>query len=259
MNDASQPIIKKVPAANEEVLSGDACAVELPPLRIHHLMLWTAIAAVMMAITNSNDAPQAAVVSATLIGLAMAGAAALTLTLLGCVWCRRGLPFFNQPGHGIAVLIVLGVLRWSISTAMATFTPLLVDARLLIFYALPSLLCSLLSIPFIIWIWRRLADTTAWNWYFFLWLLGTLLETGGIFALAFEVTSIGMTFWLGVTLLNVSFWVRAPEMLALLVALAVDRRRQTPRHWTHWSAVLAYIGVGLSVLVQHVHYYFFVD
>jgi len=259
MNDASQPIIEKVPAANEEVPSDAARAAELPPLRIHHLMLWTAVTAVMMAITKSYDSPSAVVDSATIVGWVAASAVALVVTIFGCVWRRRGLPFFNQPGHGIAVLIVLGVLRWSISTAMDSFIPILVDARLLLFYVLPSLLCSLLAIPFIIWIWRRLADTKIWKWYFFLWLLGALLEPGGILVLGFELTSIGTTIWLGITLLKISFWIRAPEMLVLLVALAVDRRRQTPRHWTHWAAVLAYIGVGLSELVQHVHHYFFSD
>lgn len=81
----------------------------LPPLRIHHFMLWTVVSAVMLTVlktadegtigssfTQTGNIPYLLIESLALCGL-----------IAGLTWKRQGCRFFHQPGH--AAMISYGI------------------------------------------------------------------------------------------------------------------------------------------------------
>src|ERR687896_663087 len=70
----------------------------LPPLRVHHLLLW-------MAFTGDFSWLYEASLVGWEIVTAIVVGAAVAVTLLGISWRTRGLAYFNQPGQWLLLVI----------------------------------------------------------------------------------------------------------------------------------------------------------
>jgi hypothetical protein len=96
----------------ETIASDDSC--ELPPIRIHHFLAWTAVMSVMLALSGSPTlklgtiptppAAQTFIIACRVVGTIL-GSLAVTIALFGLYWHCRGLPFPVQPGQWLIVEI----------------------------------------------------------------------------------------------------------------------------------------------------------
>ena len=77
----------------------------LPPLRIHHFLAWMAVVAVLMSIRKFIHGDFLSYWSISLL-VANTSIHALVVTVFGFgfIWRSVGLPFFNEPGHGLLLL-----------------------------------------------------------------------------------------------------------------------------------------------------------
>jgi hypothetical protein len=105
MRDRTEP-----PAASESLSPAD-----LPPLRIHHLLAWMAVTAVLISgsiafdrwARNGPPIADPVVVTALVVG-AVALAAAITLFGFAIAWRRRGIAFPRQPGDMLLTIVTKG-------------------------------------------------------------------------------------------------------------------------------------------------------
>lgn len=212
-----------------------------PRLRIRHLLLWTAAAAVLMGLSrNWQDENTGLVASAGTVLWAGASSVDLGVTLLGCLWRRRGLPFFNQPGQVFALVSVIALL----SRVLHLFADAIVgygggapDERWVwLIYALSLSALSVVVAVICWWMWRRLADTSAWRWTLFFVLLYSVF---GVFHSLLLLLSYALWSWWLHDLYIAMYYVSVPISLviaaAIIVAASLDYRSNTQRHWTHWA------------------------
>ena len=85
------------------------CRPDPPPLRIHHIMVATAVVAVLLSISQSLRQSNtlglsAFVASGQGILMTITAGLAATVTGFGFVWRRHGHSYFNQPGHWLLVI-----------------------------------------------------------------------------------------------------------------------------------------------------------
>jgi hypothetical protein len=106
-------------------MSGDSSTrPEIPPLRIHHLMVCAAVAAVQMSLwrtlmaamrgnlSTSMSWDNSPVYFAWMAVSQSLGAVGLTLVLLSIYWQYRGLPAFKQPGQWLLLTHPIDILRF---------------------------------------------------------------------------------------------------------------------------------------------------
>lgn len=231
-----------------------AISEPLPPLRLHHLFVWTAVSAVLLGLEVGSFAhlPIARWWIATKLPSVFGSALALTCCGYGLVWRRRGLPFPSQPGHGLLLLEAI--------------TYILVIAYSLVWFANAEwqpdgqVNASNLVISFVVWgqriatiCWVALALWFAWwvrpsrRWQVFFALLA--LVAGhyyfGEYVEAWLIEPIRNLQWIGPGLAASLHFVKGnlPHTIpgiALIVAILRDRRDRIPRHWTHWAGVAAW-------------------
>ena len=86
---------------------------ELPPIRIHHFLAWTAVMAVMLAAQRAwqfggaagmPSALQTKIIAMGTVGSVLSSLA-VTIVLFGVYWRRIGLPFFTEPGQWLLVVL----------------------------------------------------------------------------------------------------------------------------------------------------------
>jgi hypothetical protein len=182
---------------------------ELPSLRIHHLMAWMAVTAVLISLTrwfertarNGPPIDNDFVIGALVI-VAVGISGALTFAGYGLSWRATGHDFPAEPGQWLlfeVAVAVCGVIAWVIGSFIIfwieeDWLEVLQPGfgiMLLIAFALMNIYIG----------WKR-ADTHAWK----------------VTILSLNVIAFLTLFFL--------FW-----------AVWDDRRRRLARHWTHWLGV----------------------
>ena len=114
----------------------------VPPLRIHHFLVATAVTAVLLAagksLLENNDVNMSNFLeSGTGIVNAISSGLAITVIGFGIAWRRAGRVFFNQPGHWLLlfatfslVVYCMLVAEWLLRLADLQRIPTMVDRRL---------------------------------------------------------------------------------------------------------------------------------
>lgn len=228
----------------------------LPPLRLHHFFVWTAVSAALLALSSNTYAAVQVERWWMLIQLPDVLAAALAVTCcgLGLMWRRRGLPFPSQPGHGLLIWYALsftlslvhGVLWLAIyrpggaSNQWTTSPPPGMD-----FLEWGQILTALASVAFLVWCAWWVRPARRWQIVFVL----NALAAGHYYIARFlpwdvlnsvgELQLIGPTLYAGMWFILAHFPQSIPG-IALIVAIVRDRRAGIPRHWSHWAGVAAW-------------------
>lgn len=224
---------------------------ELPPLRIWHLMLWTAVTAVLMTIGQRLAGAENKWYAASIICWAIAGAMAVCIICLGCYWQRRGLTFFTQPAHGVAIIVVLSMLEWFLMIGIASLASLLLDREISDqYYTLPALALNLVIIGAACRLLRSLADTGPWRWFF---LFGIWRASVSAVQFALHTLMVMMFDNYGYRIAYDAYYflekagmtLEGFAYVLLLWAIVVDRRRMISRHWTHWGMTWVVLLAGM--------------
>ena len=206
-----------------------------PPLRIHHIMVATAVIAVLLSISQflrqSNTLGLSAfVASGQGILMTITAGLAATVTGFGFVWRRHGHSYFNQPGHW---LLVAQSLMVSVFLLAALISAMRLPDNHAVTSAATSVFFVLLNVVLIglnLWAAAKIADSIPWK---LLFLVDGLMVVG-MFGIAWLVST---------DLVPVVLW-GAPLATFLLLLLAAwgDRRDHIRRDWPHW------LGVGLKMV-----------
>ncbi len=194
---------------------------DLPPLRIHHLLAWTAVTGIMLAGQQGNSFQNAqmpfelpewwrhAVLGVSALG-AMMSAAAVTVVLFGLYWRRHGVRFFYQPGHWLlvatAVLACASFIVMPIAQLASGDQPWVV--------LVTSLALLVFAVGLNIYIARKQCTTARWRYVF----------------IAKAVASL------------IAFVGQLVTVIVLLRAMRGDRREELSRDWAHWSGVILELG-----------------
>lgn len=218
--------------STNEVRATTALPTTAPPpqLRLHHLFAFTAVMAVMTAISGPQYKFILQVAElpwfARTINLAwgivdsILKSLAITVVAYGVCWRRRGKRFFREPGHWLLVEIAA-------ATAIGLIPPLILRGL----FGSPSstlhdiLFGSLLLVRFVltpgldIFIGLRQCSEPRWKWVFFLKALAAVVEVIGDFFV----------------------------LVMLLRALLVDRRLGVRRDLLHRCGVVIQIIVSLLI------------
>lgn len=211
---------------------------ESPRLRLHHLLVLTAVMAVLLAINgpernygNVNyKPPQFFRISSLALGTAHTLLSAVALTALGygIAWHRRGMRFFDQPGHWLLVDISIGALLY-----MAPSIAIRSGAAInMVFIGYAFLATIFVRMLFDIYLGSKKCRERRWKSVFYVKAIANLI------------------FGLGSLLV----------LLAIFYALRVDRKSQIVRDQTHWFGVwlqLAYSGLALVSSALTIYNFFF--
>jgi hypothetical protein len=224
-----------------------------PRLRIHHLMVCAAVAALQLSLWRAGDPEmiqRMSVVNAALFAAyRVLAAIGLTLAIFSIYWQQKGYAALVQPGQ----YLLLGYLVASLGFFYGAFMALIFNRDWLYARGLSSNsgpLASSLSIlyflvsmglPLVFFLWCawKAADTIAWRVVFVVLAISTLLYfvPSVTFALGFSsspLTAIALTnLGRGVVVLLLEIW-----------AISEDVTRLRTRFWTHWA------GAGLVIASQ---------
>jgi hypothetical protein len=221
---------------DESVVESPANPLALPPLRIHHIMLATVTAAVLLSfheVLRQRDVAGFSMFFRSGHGIVYTIVTALsfTLTLLGVWWRRHGIPFFHQPGHWLLVSnsLSIGVFLFAAVAAAGRWDARQMPYSLLLVY---YVVMSLLSFAVNFWAAIRVADTFWWR---------ALFGVAGCMAL-FVLVVVFLNFYLVYQFL---YWlVGIATTILLSSAIISDRRARRARDWAHWW------GAGLELFLS---------
>lgn len=213
----------------------------LPPLRIHHIMLATVTAAILLSlheVLRERDVIGFTTFFRSGHGIAYTIVAALscTLLLIGLWWRRQGVRFFHQPGHWLIVSnsLSLGVFLFAAVLAIQRWDAQQMPYSLwMAYYVVMSLLSSAVNF----WAASRAADT---RWWKSLFVVGGSMALVNLIALVLNLYSAyAYIYWLG----------GITTTILLMSAMISDRRTRRARDWPHWSGaglelVLAAVAIG---------------
>lgn len=262
-----------------EADSQESPNAELPPLRIHHLLAWTAVFSCVMAVslsirrlsrflaaeTTVQEFSNWGVLFGTVQLLALA--TSLTVLLFGGMWRRERLPFPSQPGHWIAIYvtskgcyqIVLYLLTTAISPTHFSVHMFLEIGAGIPFHVALLIICVAAY---------RREPIRYWRWGWVATAVHSLLTIAmyTFHALVFLHRLLYSLFWVSSPInwnspinLSVSFGyfyqliVYYVVFVFLLLAATFDMRHLRRRHWSHW-AVLVTLGVQYSVYIVYCHW-----
>lgn len=217
----------------------------LPPLRVHHFLLWTAVTAVAASLQSSQlrDAQPTpfAYQGVSLIWLIGSTASATALGVV--VWARRHGQGDWQPGHGLLVLQTLNLAQWVLLWLPlgGPLTLWRVGVQQMVFGVLTLGISLLLA---------RAYRGTPWGWLFVLLALAPLLQPL-LRALAQHVLLAPFNFRATIaTAYAVQLALSGLTCAVAALGLLHDRRRGVARHWTHWVGVAPLVlGVVLSGVI----------
>jgi hypothetical protein len=232
MDDASEPLGIS-PTSRHEV----------PPLRIHHILATTLVAAVLLSIhevLREHDVLGLSQFFRSAQGIAytLATAIACSFVLIGCWWRHKGVPFFHQPGHWLLVSqsVALGsflfaavaALFWSRDTALFPYP-------LWMFWFVAT---HLLAAGINFWAAFRVADSLGWR---------LLFVISGAMALVMAITPLVYLHSLYLYI----YWLGGMATTILLVGAAItDRRTRRRRDWPHWTAVALQLTLSIVAIAQ---------
>ncbi|MAT71948.1 MAG: hypothetical protein CMJ58_20790 [Planctomycetaceae bacterium] len=206
-----------------------------PPwrLRVHHFFIWTALAALLLAISQAGSQTDEIRTyrdsQAMLLPLA---AIAIGVAVEG-FWRRSkyGESFPREPGHGFACLAAAWTASQSVTLLMlqsAERSSASPAAALVL--GLSSLGLNVLVLGFCLWFaWRRLPGGP-WRWLLTLIGLGPLVMLGASFVAFAMIRAGNMRMLMGMY----AIWPLASLALAVL-AIVGDRGAGRTRPWHHWA------------------------
>jgi len=247
----------------------------LPPLRIHHFLVWMAVTAAMFAVlaqTELFDSSQTFwAVTIVIVGHVLCSAG-LTCLAFGAVWWWRGLRFPSEPGHAFVIFTGLATLLNELLIFL--FSEFLNggDEAAHAYYGMSggvsqlvmrlmrwtgfvtAVLLAGLSIMFALWLAR------CWRWRLVFALLAAMMVVGATvqksFSLLMQMTSrgnvAGLVLW---TNLSIDAIPTAVLLLCLALAVQGDRRMAVSRHWSHWVGVAIYAFDGSFKLAKYAVWY----
>ena len=225
----------------------------LPPLRIHHFMLWMAAVAASMTLFSKDlreaaDMPFAFYLDGFCRSITQAIA---TATFgLGVYWRLHGLRFFSAVGHWLLSMIaahfligaLLGAIvnhylsRWLTTSWVSALNNSFTLSNLLISTVL------VLIAGF------KVADTKTWKWFCLVAGLGYALQFvwTGYAAFLFNPFSVWNKRFLQAVIYVIALGLPALCVLMCFRAIYVDHRLGISRHWSHWCGVLLWMIEVLS-------------
>jgi len=207
-------------------------ATGLPPLRIHHFMIWTALTAVIICgcmmfdrLARNGPPIRNPVIIGALIVIAVVVAGVLTIGGSAIQWRRQGGTFPRSPGDLLVISIASAALAYcvTIGLLLAIFLISGGDDWFFAFYLIVGV-------------------TAAIGWSY-LQILGFRYSTTWPWRVVFLVLLIGP--WIiGLSPLAVVL----AFIASVLCAAWVDWRKCIQRNWTHWCGILFAILLGISLL-----------
>ena len=213
-----------------------------PPLRIHHILIVTAVAAVLLSIDQLLQKDQffglrELVNSRWGAIFAISTAISLTLVVLGFTWARRGYAFLSMPGHWLLLEQAVGVIFFAALAAMVLAHAMgAKDSERVIMsiYGL-GIQFGLVAINFIA-AWKT-RDSVWWRIYFLV--RASLMLFSFIAQIMFPAS---MQLWFGTVM-----WLPILTIVAAMTSDVVGRRR---RDWLHWTGVAIDVTRALNSMVQ---------
>jgi hypothetical protein len=221
-------------------VSSEHSPKELPPLRIHHLLAWMTVTAIMISTSLTFDRQarngppiRDPVVIAGLILGAVALAASLTCFGFAIRWKREGCNFPDDPGDGLLLLMARSSLFvvGAIVAVFAIFAIVGDDDWILSFYVIVGLAALIIWLRSNASTLARHADTKAWrvaSWM--------LIAAPGWMPAASLLSGVPLFFSVAVII------------ACLLWAAYGDVRQRRKRTWTHWLGVFATVAFGFAII-----------
>lgn len=238
---------------------------KLPPLRIHHFMLWTAVTALMLTVYKTDENTNQFSSSMLIGGVpsTLLYSVCLTGLLLGCYWRRQGYSFFDQPGQmafllhgifGIYSIFVAGLASYRGISPESTDGLRLV----LVISSLGWVVICIAQLVMYFSYARRFSTIEYWSKFFraaglitllqyVLFILVPLFGFRGMAAAnnmrSMMISMFALPAVLGI--LELYFWFRAVKY---------DYVTGTSYHWTHWIGAGTWpafrlVNVGIFVLI----------
>jgi hypothetical protein len=213
---------------------------DVPPLRIHHFLIWTALTAAIISgcmtfdrwLRNGPPIENPVVIAGLVLG-AVTIAGALTCFGCGILWRRRGYAFPASPGDWLLTIMAVSVVAFcgALAPFLAIFFVFGNDDWFALYYTVAGLsgLIGLAWMQFAAI--KRHADSAMWRTTFgvmtFIVLLLNPFTIGirHIFG-AFEFAVIACVLW----------------------AAWSDWHRSIQRQWTHWCGALFTVSLYISLL-----------
>ena len=218
---------------------GQLSPAGLPPLRIHHILLATAVAAVLLSLHESlrrRDVLGLSMFFRSAHGITYTLVSALNCALLifGVWWRGHGYLFFHQPGHWLIVVNSLSMSTFLVAALGAIMGWDEAQAPYFLWTAW-FLGVNVLACAINYWVALRVADTPWWR---------SVFIVSGSIALFMVVAHL-------LPLYGPSFvWVYVLggflATLLLIVAMGRDRGTRRTRDWPHWS------GAALELIMSSV-------
>jgi magnesium-transporting ATPase (P-type) len=255
-------------AALRELQQPSQVRPDPPPLRIHHLMVCAAVAAIELSLLRYmlNWSPQSrTIVSGGVFGFTQVlNAVGLTLFGFSFYWWRKGYAAFTQPGQMLLLQYAASLLLYLFSMAFAltmrstgvttqspswfSWMPIMMGMGGLLFGVL-------LPVVFYGWCAWKVADTWPWRLLFVLCAVAALLTSTLTMMLAQYSTY---------SRPNIQSLFAMPHLLrgsmlfaAGVLAVASDLAAQRKRSWTHWAALLLWLFGQIGTLLTGFYYMYF--
>jgi hypothetical protein len=214
-----------------------------PPLRIHHILVLTAVAAVLMSVTHllrQQDYLNLSQMFSSSWGAVFTISIAIdvTLVMLGFAWRRRGYSFFDMPGHWLLLTHSLSI-GFFLAVAVALALRALGDNHVemgpvgpIIVYSTIVQLASIVLNGYAAW---KIADTLSWRIFF-------------SFEAIRSVSVFAIRYFFPVSMWFVLVPLQYLPFVFLLIAAISDGIKRRPRDWPHW------VGVVLPCIL-HISYF----
>jgi hypothetical protein len=206
-----------------------------PPLRIHHILTITAVAAVLLSVSQTirhskRMGMDELFASSWGAMYTISTAISLTLVAFGFAWRRRGYAFFSLPGHWILLAETTGI-GFFLALAIAILASDTLATAPLIVYSLGIQLVLFGLNLLAAW---KISDSLGWRVYF----LGQSL-----------MLVLGFLFRFLLIRYDVLYLAFYMPLLFLLIAAIGDRARRRVRDWPHWVGVALPFAVFVTSMI----------
>jgi hypothetical protein len=211
---------------------------QVPPLRIHHLMAWMTVTAVLISVClwfdrwarNGPPISDQLIVVGLIIS-ALVFAASLTCFGFAMVWRRHGYSFPQRPGDCLLLIMARSILflAGAILGVFAIFMIVGDDDWLVSFYVVMCIIGVIAWLRSNAKLLAKYADTNAWC-------------AAGLMLIAAPGLVIFVYVLAGFAMIGAI----APLLACLLWASYDDWRQFKQRSWTHWLGVFSAIILGVA-------------
>lgn len=222
---------------------------EFPPLRVHHFLLWTVVAAIWLSITQyeihelqsfpTDDRVQ---MIALTIASRIVESVMITICIVGILGWRRGYRFPSQPGHWIAVSMATTTVPVTLCSALKDTFGLVWNLNSDVWFYLDGVLSAVWCIVFFV-VAKRWRERTVWRVFYFLF--GVISGLSALTTLLFYLTLSNMSIELFQVTNVIAMFVLGIIALTAILAMLTDRIFSIPRDWAHWLSVLLPFAFGI--------------